>query len=217
MQTEAFVKFTIEQGALSFGEFELKSGRISPYFFDAGALTTHAQALTTLGDFYAKAFQSAHLNADVIFGPAYKGIPIALATAQALATANPNLGITFNRKEKKDHGEKGQLVGCPLKNKRVCIIDDVITAGTAIREVQPLIEAAGGEICGILLALDRQEKMHNDSKQSAIANIQKELQVPVISLITFEDIMQFCANTTDFTKHQTALRRYQEQFFIGDA
>ena len=187
---QAFIELALSRGVLKFGEFTLKSGRVSPYFFNAGLLND-GEALTLLASGYAdKLTQCEHV--EVIFGPAYKGIPFVAATAVALSQ---NLAISvpwgFNRKEAKDHGEGGVLVGAAVEGKKVWIIDDVITAGTAIREVVTVLKNAGAQIAGVLVALDREEK--GQGTLSAIQEVQQELEIPVHALITMKDLMDFLA------------------------
>jgi orotate phosphoribosyltransferase len=183
----AFIGLALDYGVLRFGDFELKSGRRSPYFFNAGGFDD-ARAMAELGRAYADAIVAEDLAFDVLFGPAYKGIPLAVAAGVALASDHSrNCGVTFNRKERKDHGEGGQLVGASLDGRRVLLVDDVITAGTAVREVLPLIEGAGGTLTGILTALDRQEK--GTSERSAVQELAASLDVPVLSIVTLSDLM----------------------------
>lgn len=214
-QQTAFIKFALKQEALLFGEFTLKSGRVSPYFFNAGKLTTCALALKQLGEFYAEAYVQAGLKADVLFGPAYKGIPIATAMATALANQQPEIGITFNRKEAKNHGEKGLLVGASLSGKQICVVDDVITAGTAIREVMPLLENAGGSLACVLIALDRQEKIADNSAHNAVSQIKTQYAVPVVSLVTLEDILTFCQQDARFEIHTQAMQDYHARYYLA--
>ena len=185
---QAFIDLALSRGVLKFGEFTLKSGRVSPYFFNAGLLND-GEALTLLASGYADKLTQCR-NVEVIFGPAYKGIPFVAATAVALSQ---NHGVSvpwgFNRKEAKDHGEGGVLVGASVEGKKVWIIDDVITAGTAIREVVTVLKNAGASIAGVLVALDRQEK--GQGTLSAIQEVQKELEIPVHALITMADLMDY--------------------------
>ena len=185
---QAFIELALSRGVLKFGEFTLKSGRVSPYFFNAGLLND-GEALTLLASGYATKLTDCE-NVDVIFGPAYKGIPFVAATAVAMSQ---NHGVSvpwgFNRKEAKDHGEGGVLVGASVEGKKVWIIDDVITAGTAIREVVTILKNAGASIAGVLVALDRQEK--GQGTLSAIQEVQQELEIPVHALITMRDLMTF--------------------------
>ena len=176
----------VAQDVLRFGEFELKSGRLSPYFFDLGAISA-GSTLAALGEFYAAAIAANNLECDVLFGPAYKGIPIAIATAVASARRGAELGVAFNRKEAKDHGEGGVLVGAALSGRRVLLVDDVVTAGTALLEGTRLIAAEGGALAGVLIALDRQEKA--DGEETAVVGLQSRLRVPVRSIVTLQDVI----------------------------
>ncbi|HSG88383.1 MAG TPA: orotate phosphoribosyltransferase [Pseudomonadales bacterium] len=186
VRRDAFLEFALSYGVLRFGDFELKSGRRSPYFFNAGGFDD-ANAMAMLGAAYAAAIVASGIEFDVLFGPAYKGIPLAVATGVALARDHGvNCGIAFNRKERKDHGEGGQMVGAPLVG-RILLVDDVITAGTAVREVLPLIGDAGGTLVGILTALDRQER--GQDRRSATEELAQTLQVPVESIVTLADLI----------------------------
>ena len=183
-----FIEFALAQDVLRFGEFELKSGRISPYFFNAGLFNSGA-ALAQLGRFYAAAIEQSSVEYDVVLGPAYKGIPLATTTAVALSDQyGKDVPYAFNRKEAKTHGEGGQLVGAELKG-RVLIIDDVITAGTAVREVMALIEQHNAKPAGVVIALNRQEKGNGDL--SAIQEVERDYGVPVVSIITLNDLMSY--------------------------
>jgi orotate phosphoribosyltransferase len=182
-----FVDFTLETGVLKFGEFTLKSGRISPYFFNAGLFNTGSH-LSKLGNFYAQAIEASNLQFDVLFGPAYKGIPLAAATAIALNdNFNRNVPYSFNRKEAKDHGEGGSIVGHPLEGD-ILIIDDVITAGTAIREAQDIINANDANTKGVIVALDRQEK--GKGELSAIQEVEQIFGIRVLSIINLSHIIE---------------------------
>ena len=183
-----FVDFTLETGVLKFGEFTLKSGRISPYFFNAG-LFNKGSHLSQLGKFYAQAIEASNLKFDVLFGPAYKGIPLASATAIALNDSlNRNVPYSFNRKEVKDHGEGGNIVGHPLEGD-ILIIDDVITAGTAIREAQDIINANDANTKGVIVALDRQEK--GKGELSAIQEVEQIFGIRVLSIINLSHIIDY--------------------------
>ena len=183
-----FVDFTLETGVLKFGEFTLKSGRISPYFFNAGLFNTGSH-LSQLGNFYAQAIEASNLQFDVLFGPAYKGIPLAAATAIALNdNLNRNVPYSFNRKEAKDHGEGGSIVGHPLEGD-ILIIDDVITAGTAIREAQDIINANDANTKGVIVALDRQEK--GKGELSAIQEVEQIFGIRVLSIINLSHIIDY--------------------------
>lgn len=183
-----FLRFALDLGVLKFGDFTLKSGRQSPYFFNAGLFNT-GSALARLGGFYATALQASGLDCDVLYGPAYKGIPLAAATAIALATQHGrDLPYAFNRKESKDHGEGGIIVGHPLRG-QVLIIDDVITAGTSVRESIDIIQAQGARPAGVLIALDRQERGQNES--SAVQEVREHFGIPVVSIATLADLVTF--------------------------
>lgn len=212
-----FIEFAIEQNVLRFGEFTLKSGRISPYFFNAG-LFKSGQALARLGRFYAQAISASKVDYDVVFGPAYKGIPLAAVTAVALADHHDrDVPYVFNRKEAKDHGEGGVLVGADLEG-RVLIIDDVITAGTAIREVMQIIDANGAKPGGVVIALDRQER--GKGELSAIQEVERDFDIPVVSIITLEQVLQYLderaqeGDASSLTQHADAVRRYRAEYGI---
>lgn len=209
-----FIEFAIEQGVLSFGEFTLKSGRVSPYFFNAG-LFRSGGALARLGRFYARAIQASGLEVDVLFGPAYKGIPLAATTAVALADHHDrDLPYAFNRKEAKDHGEGGNIVGAALEG-RVLIIDDVITAGTAIREVMGLIEGAGARAAGVLIALDRQERGRGET--SAIQEVEAAYGMPVVSIVTLDLVLAYLEEHAGeaMRPHAEAIRAYRARYGVG--
>ena len=184
----ALISLLIEQQVLQFGEFTLKSGRLSPYFFNLGELCSGV-ALAQLAAAYAQRIAETELQPTVLFGPAYKGIPLAVATATAMAERGQDVGITFNRKERKDHGEGGHLVGAPLAGERVLLLDDVLTAGTAMREAIDIVRSAGGEICGVLIAMDRQERGNGEA--TAVAALANELKAPVLSLVNMSDVVRF--------------------------
>jgi orotate phosphoribosyltransferase len=205
-----FIEFAIQQKVLRFGEFTLKSGRTSPYFFNAGLFQT-GQDLFELSQAYATALQTSRLEYDVIFGPAYKGIPLAAATAMALARAGDNRPYAYNRKESKDHGEGGNLVGAPLKG-RVLIVDDVITAGTAIREAIELIHKNGAEPAGVLVALDRQER--GNGSLSAIQEVQAEFGIPVISIVRLDQILDYLRDTAGFADHARHVESYRQAYGV---
>lgn len=206
-----FIRFAIERGVLRFGEFTLKSGRTSPYFFNAGLFNSGA-ALARLGDFYAAALVDSGLEVDVIFGPAYKGIPLGAATAIALAQNHQrDLPWCFNRKEAKDHGEGGTLVGAPL-NGRVLIVDDVITAGTAIREVMQIIAGQAAQAAGVLIALNRQER--GQGQLSAIQEVERDFGIPVLSIVSLEQVLDFLAQDNQLKQHLPAVEAYRDQYGI---
>ena len=184
----ALVELLLEQRVLMFGEFTLKSGRVSPYFFNLGAIHDGA-AIASLGEAYARSLQHSGLGFQSVFGPAYKGIPIAVATAQALARSGRNVGWCFNRKEPKAHGEGGQFVGAPLEGE-VVLVDDVLTAGTAVREAATMIAATSARLTGVLVALDRQELMGSGGR-TGVEQLQSELDIPVLSLLTLQDVIDY--------------------------
>lgn len=206
-----FIEFAIEQNVLRFGEFTLKSGRISPYFFNAG-LFNSGVALAKLGRFYAAAIEQAGVPFDVLLGPAYKGIPLATTTAVALADHyNKDVPYVFNRKEAKTHGEGGNLVGAPLEG-GVMIIDDVITAGTAIREVMEIIDQAGAKPAATVIALNRQEKGKGDL--SAIQEVERDYNMPVISIISLNDLIEYLEEKGDMDAELAAIREYRASYGI---
>ncbi len=207
-----FIRFAIDRGVLRFGEFTLKSGRTSPYFFNAG-LFNSGSALAQLGRFYAAAIVESCISFDVLFGPAYKGIPLAAATAVALAEHHgQDLPWCFNRKEAKAHGEGGSLVGAPLKG-NVLIIDDVITAGTAIREVMQIIASQdGAKAAGVLIALNRQER--GNGELSAIQEVERDFGIPVVSIVSLNQVLQFLEDDPQLKQHLPAVRAYREQFGV---
>ena len=209
-----FIAFAIEQGVLKFGEFTLKSGRVSPYFFNAGLFQT-GRALAKLGRFYAQTIVDSGLKADVLFGPAYKGIPLAAVTAAALADHHDlDMPYSFNRKEAKTHGEGGNIVGAPLSGD-ILIIDDVITAGTAIREVMGLIEQSGARAGGVIIALDRQER--GQGEQSAIQEVQAQYGMPVVSIVTLEQVLTYLEEHAggEMLAYADAVRTYRDQYGIA--
>ena len=206
-----FIRFAIERGVLRFGEFKLKSGRTSPYFFNAG-LFNSGLALAQLGRFYASAIVDSGVEFDVLFGPAYKGIPLAATTAVALAEQHQrDLPWCFNRKEAKDHGEGGTLVGAPLTG-RVLIVDDVITAGTAIREVMQIIQAQSAQAAGVLIALNRQER--GQGELSAIQEVERDFAMPVISIVSLEQVLEYLAGDAELKQHLPAVEAYRAQYGI---
>ncbi len=206
-----FIRFAIERGVLRFGEFTLKSGRTSPYFFNAG-LFNSGLALAQLGRFYAEAVQASGIDFDVLFGPAYKGIPLATATAVALAEQHGrDLPWCFNRKEAKDHGEGGSLVGSPLEG-RVLIVDDVITAGTAIREVMQIIQAQGAQAAGVLIALNREER--GQAELSAIQEVERDFGMPVISIVSLTQVLEYLADDPQLKQHLPAVEDYRARYGI---
>ena len=206
-----FLDFALDIGVLKFGEFKLKSGRISPYFFNAGLFNTGA-SLARLGRFYAQAIVDSGVAFDVLYGPAYKGIPLAAATAIALHERHGrNLPYAFNRKESKDHGEGGTIVGHPLTGD-VLIIDDVITAGTAIRESMDIIGAQGAKPAGVVIALDRQER--GKGELSAIQEVNKDYGIDVHSIITMTDLIDYLSTDDSRAEHLEAMRAYREEYGV---
>ena len=208
-----FLSYVTENNILRFGKFTLKSGGQSPYFFNAGLFNTGA-ALGFLGSCYAQAIENAAPDFDIIFGPAYKGIPLASAASIAFwQDFKQDIPWCFNRKEAKDHGEGGNIVGSPLEN-RVLVIDDVITAGTAIRETMEIISAAGATAAGVVVALDRQEK--GNTELSAIQEIEKEFSIPVISIINLQQIIDYLEQEQDETlgAYLESMKAYQSQYGI---
>ena len=207
-----FIEFALSKQVLKFGEFTLKSGRKSPYFFNAG-LFNSGRDLAKLGRFYAAALVDAGISYDVLFGPAYKGIPIASATAVQLAEVHDqDVPWCFNRKEAKDHGEGGNLVGSPLQG-RIMLVDDVITAGTAIRESMDIIKANGAALAGVLIALDRQEK--GKGELSAIQEVERDYQAKVIAIITLGDLIRYLEEKPEMADALALVRAYRTQYGIG--
>lgn len=207
-----FLDLSLELGALRFGEFTLKSGRVSPYFFNAG-LFSSGYAAAKLSRYYAAAIDESEVEFDMLFGPAYKGIPLATLAASALAEHHDmDVYYAFNRKEAKDHGEGGNIVGAPLAGK-VLIVDDVITAGTAIREAQEIIAASGAETAGIVISVDRQER--GQDSRSAVQEVEQTLGVPVISIIKLEDIIDLLEDSAEFSEHLGPVMAYREKYGIN--
>jgi orotate phosphoribosyltransferase len=206
-----FIELAIKYQVLRFGEFTLKSGRISPYFFNAG-LFNSGYALAELGSCYAQSIIENDINYDVLFGPAYKGIPLVAAIAYALSV-NHNIDkpYAFNRKEAKDHGEGGLIVGAELSGK-VLIVDDVITAGTAIREAVDIIQAEGAKTSAVLIALDRQEK--GKGELSAIQEVNRDYDIDVFSIITMADLIDYLEGDDSFGEHLDAMRNYRSQYGV---
>ncbi len=206
-----FIDLALESEVLRFGEFTLKSGRISPYFFNAGLFNT-GRALAKLGQYYANTIVDSELKFDILFGPAYKGIPLAATCSIALAERhNQNVPYCFNRKEAKDHGEGGNLVGAPLKGK-VLIIDDVITAGTAILESMDIIKAHGAEAAGVIIALNRQERGKGDL--SAIQEIEQQYQIPVVSIVSLEHLIAYISQQEKYGAYLDAIKAYRNEYGV---
>ena len=206
-----FIQLAIKHQALCFGEFTLKSGRTSPYFFNAGRFQT-GSALAELGRYYAAAIKAANIDFDIVFGPAYKGIPLAATTAIALAdTYQQDLPYCYNRKEAKDHGEGGTLVGAPLQGK-VLIVDDVITAGTAVREVMSIIKSVGAQPAAVLIGLNRQEK--GQGNLSAIQEVEQSFGIPVVSIIHLNHIIHYLESQPDQQDMVTKIKAYRATFGV---
>jgi orotate phosphoribosyltransferase len=219
---QEFIRFAIDTGVLRFGSFVTKAGRQSPYFFNAG-LFHHGGSLGSLAEFYAQTFLAAEfdgrIQADMLFGPAYKGITLASATAVALARAGRDIGFAYNRKEAKDHGEGGTVVGAPLKG-RVLIIDDVISAGTSVRESVEIIRAHGAVPAGVLIALDRMERggsAASPTARSAVQEVQALFGIPVVAIANLDGLMAFLQITEDpqLAQYQSAVGDYRSTWGVG--
>ncbi|MCT8232530.1 orotate phosphoribosyltransferase [Proteus terrae] len=207
-----FIELALAKNVLKFGEFTLKSGRVSPYFFNAGLFNT-GRDLALLGQFYAQTLLDNNVSCDVLFGPAYKGIPIATTTAIALVEHHDiDIPYCFNRKEAKDHGEGGTLVGSPLKG-NVVIVDDVITAGTAIRESMEIIKQHNATLSAVLLSLDRQEKGREEL--SAIQELKRDYQCQVYSIITLDDLISYLSENETLSEHLPAVKAYRERYGVN--
>ncbi len=207
-----FLKFALDVGVLRFGEFTLKSGRISPYFFNAGLFNSGA-ALARLGRYYAQAIMDSGIEFDVLYGPAYKGIPLAAVTAAALYDQHgKDVAYAFNRKEAKDHGEGGVIVGHALEGK-ILIIDDVISAGTSVRESMDIIEQLGAKAAGVVIALDRQEKGQGDL--SAIQEVERDYKIPVAGIVQLKDLVSFLQEKGDSPQYLDAIQHYRDQYGVG--
>ena len=207
---QEFIEFALGCKVLRFGEFKTKAGRLSPYFFNAG-LFNDGNSLGQLAQFYAKAAAAAEVGFDMLFGPAYKGIPLVATIAVALAQQGRNLPFAFNRKEAKDHGEGGSIVGAPLTG-RVLIVDDVISAGTSVRESVELIRSAGATPAGVLIALDRQER--GQGQLSAVQEVQRDYGIPVIAVASLADLLAYLEHHAEFSAHRLAVARYREQYGV---
>jgi len=207
-----FLDLALELEVLRFGDFTLKSGRQSPYFFNAGLFST-GYAAAKLGRYYASAIAHSEIEFDMLFGPAYKGIPLTALAASALAEHHDiDVPYAFNRKEVKDHGEGGSTVGAPLAGK-VMIVDDVITAGTAVREAYRFIEAAGAEVAGLVISLDRQE-VGNDSR-SAVQELEQSLSIPVVSIVELEDLVDLLEESDEYREHLKPVLAYRKQYGVN--
>ncbi len=205
-----FIEFAIARQVLLFGEFKTKAGRLSPYFFNAG-LFNDGDALKRLGEFYAPRLLASGLEFDGLFGPAYKGIPLAAAVAIALSAAGRNAPFTYNRKEVKDHGEGGSLVGAPLAG-RILIVDDVISAGTSVRESVELIRGAGATPCGVVIALDRMER--GQGELSAVQEVARDYALPVISIANLDNLAAYLEGRAEWQGALAAIQRYREEYGI---
>ena len=210
---EQFVRFAIDAGVLRFGEFKTKAGRMSPYFFNAGLFDDGAK-LGRLAQFYARRLIASGIEFDMVFGPAYKGIPLGTALVIELARMGRNVPYAYNRKEAKDHGEGGSLVGAPLQG-RVLIVDDVITAGTAVRESLAMIRAANATPCGVLIGLDRAERGHD--ARSAAQELADEEGVEVLAVAGLDDLLSYTGGRLDMSRHQAALLDYRARYGVGTA
>ena len=208
---QEFIEFALGCKVLRFGEFTTKAGRLSPYFFNAG-LFNDGQSLGRLSEFYAKAAEAGGVDFDMLFGPAYKGIPLVATIAVALAQRGRNFPFAYNRKEAKDHGEGGSIVGAPLAG-QVLIVDDVISAGTSVRESVELIRAAGATPAGVLIALDRQER--GLGELSAVQEVQRDYGIPVIAVAGLRDLMAYLEHHPEFSSYQTAVALYREQYGVS--
>ena len=206
-----FIEFTLHADVLRFGDFTTKAGRQSPYFFNTG-LFTDGDAIAKLGRFYAQAILNAKINFDMLYGPAYKGITLSASTAIALASLNRNVPFAFNRKEAKPHGEGGVTIGARVSG-RVLIVDDVISAGTSVRESINVIEAAGGAPCGIVVSLDRQER--GTGAESAIQEIEREFKLPVFSLFCLDDLVDYLSQRSEMADNLKRVSEYRTRYGAG--
>ncbi len=205
-----FIAFAIEKEVLKFGEFKTKAGRLSPYFFNAG-LFNDGESLMKLGEFYAKAIKNSGIEFDMLFGPAYKGITLAASIAIALAKDGHNVPYAYNRKEAKDHGEGGVIVGSPLKG-RVLIIDDVISAGTSVRESVELINASGASACGVAIAIDRQEK--GLGELSAVQEVINTNKIPVCAIANLNDLLTYLNHKSEMAQNLHAVEAYRQKYGV---
>lgn len=206
--SQEFIQFAVQKQVLRFGEFKTKAGRLSPYFFNAG-LFNDGESLMRLGEFYARAIQQSGIAFDMLFGPAYKGIPLVSSIAIAFALQGRNIPFAFNRKEAKDHGEGGTIVGAPLQG-NVLIIDDVISAGTSVRESVELIQAEGARPCGVAIAIDRQER--GLSELSAVQEVEKNIGIPVCNIANLGDLIVYLQNQTDMAQNLKAIEAYKNNY-----
>lgn len=206
-----FIALACRKGVLRFGAFVTKAGRNSPYFFNAGLFDDGASFRELCG-YYARTIRASGVACDMLFGPAYKGIPLVAVSALALAQAGRNLPFAFNRKEAKDHGEGGNIIGAPLAG-RVLIIDDVISAGTSVRESVEIIRAAGATPCGVVIALDRMER--GTGELSAVQEVQRDYGIPVVSVASLDDLMAFLRDRPDFKASEAAVARYRQEYGVA--
>jgi len=213
-----FVHFSVQTGVLKFGEFKTKAGRLSPYFFNAGLFDSGAK-LDRLAEFYARRLLESKLAFDMLFGPAYKGITLVAAVAMALHRMGRDVPFAYNRKEAKDHGEGGTLVGAPVAGRRVLIVDDVISAGTSVRESVSALGAAGATPCGVLIALDRQEIASEGDKESmgsAVQYVTRQLKLNVVAIATLQDLLQYLQSAADtaLAAHAASVQRYRDRYGV---
>lgn len=208
--SQEFIAFSIKKQVLKFGEFKTKAGRLSPYFFNAG-LFNDGESLLKLGEFYANSIEKSGIQFDMLFGPAYKGITLAASIAIAFAKNGHNFPYAYNRKEAKDHGEGGIIVGAPLRG-RVLIIDDVISAGTSVRESIELIRQHGAEPCGVAIALDRQEK--GLGELSAVQEVETLYHLPVCAIANLKDLLEFASNQQDMAQHLLNIQQYRQRYGV---
>jgi len=207
---QEFIRFAVHKKVLRFGEFKTKAGRLSPYFFNAG-LFNDGVSLRSLSQFYAQAILASEMKFDMLFGPAYKGIPLAAGTAIALAEQGMNIPYSYNRKEAKDHGEGGSTVGAPLQGK-VLIIDDVISAGTSVRESIEIIRTAGAQPCSVVIALDRMER--GQGELSAVQEVEHEYGIGVVSIATLDDLLDYLQNESELVQNLHAVRLYRDTYGV---
>lgn len=208
-----FIRFAVQQKVLCFGEFQTKAGRLSPYFFNAGLFNDGA-SLRNLSQFYAQAILASGVSFDMLFGPAYKGIPLAAGTAIALSEQGRNIPYSYNRKEAKDHGEGGTMVGAKLHG-RVLIIDDVISAGTSVRESIELIRAAGAEPCGVVIALDRMER--GQGELSAVQEVVRNYGIPVVHIAGVDDLLSYLQGEPEMMQNLSAVKSYRDRYGVKNA
>ncbi len=210
---EDFIHFALDRGALRFGRFQLKSGRESPYFFNTGLFDSGA-ALSRLGRSYVEALVRAQIDFDLVFGPAYKGIPLATALSMALAeTRNRDVPYAFDRKEAKDHGEGGRIVGAPVRGRRAVIVDDVISSGVSIREAAELITAEGGTVAAVAIALDRKERGRDEA--SAVHEVERVLDAPVVPIVTLDHLEHYLADHGGRGETLEAIQKYRQRYGAG--